>query len=246
MNITNICIIGLSNCGKTTLLNKIIGKNILPIKKTKVNLYIENSFDANSEDILKNLEEANNPYDIINIKTNIEGLYEANKRTTKFYDTICLELEVSENGKIVKNITQNCDFIIYVLNFKDIIRKQIFKHYEILNRDNKKVVLVVTNIDKFIHNNLFNTKEKIKNYVYEKYKENNLKLNLCEIIPVNLLDDSKDNFSEIINIANKTKKDVENIILRKKLKDLENYRDGEIFGKFMSAGIDILGSIFRH
>jgi hypothetical protein len=29
-------------------------------------------------------------------------------------------------------------------------------------------------------------------------------------------------------------------------KNLENYRDDKIFGKFMSAGIDILGNIFRH
>jgi len=242
MNITNICLVGLANSGKTTLLNKIIGKNILPSRKTQVNFYVENTFDENAINL--NLDNQTDPRDIINIKTPIAGLYEANKITTKFYDTICLELQKSNNGRIVLDICMNCDIILYVLNFKDIIRKQIFRHYEILSK-NKKVILIITQIDKLAENPLFDNKEKVRNFVFEKYKENNIKLNLCEIIPVNLLDNMKDNFNEVINIVNKTKRDVENIILRKKVKELDDIRDAENFSSFLGAGIDIITSLFK-
>jgi len=245
MNITNICLIGLSNSGKTTLLNKIIGKDILPSGKTHVNFYVENTFDEKAINLNLDNYNDNDPRDIINIKTPIVGLYEANKITTKFYDTVCLELEKSNNGRIVQDICMNCDFILYVLNFKDIIRKQIFRHYEILSKNNKKVVLVITHIDKLAHNPLFDNKEKVRKYVFEKYKENNIKLNLCEIIPVNLLDNMKDNFYEILNIVNKTKRDVENIVLRKKVKELDDIRDAENFSNFLGAGISIISSIFK-
>ena len=55
----------------------------------------------------------------------------------------------------------------------------------------------------------------------------------------------KDNFYEILNIVNKTKRDVENIVLRKKVKELDDIRDAENFSNFLGAGISIISSIFK-
>ena len=157
-DILNICVVGLVNSGKTTLINKIIGNvtqdNYHP---TNVNLMISNNNMDESELLTNNIIVSDNMTNINNaiknmnyyavdnmyngqklltLKTPLKSLYYINSDSTIFYDTCGLELTKSDKGKNVLEITKKCNVILYVLKFNGLTKLNpvVFKHYKLFKK----------------------------------------------------------------------------------------------------------------
>jgi hypothetical protein len=135
--------------------------------------------------------------------------------------------------------------VLYILNFQDVIYNAIFKHYELLKKYKKKVYIIVTHIDLFVDNELFNSNIKIKNTVLDKYMDKGIKLNLDDIIPLNLLEMMNDNFKSLINIINNVKIELENIKLKNRLESLEDYKNAEIISNIFNVSTEIISNIVK-
>jgi GTPase Era involved in 16S rRNA processing len=267
-NTIKIGVIGLEKSGKSTLLNKLIGQDILPTSDkqknqvTNVNILIKNTMSnkpqlfANNmivadgiSDICYAIQNINNNThnndNLLILKTNIKSLYDINSTTIDFYDTLGLEKQKSIKGKVVMDIVINCDVVLYILNFQDVIYNAIFRHYELLKKYKKKVYIIVTHIDLFVDNELFNSNIKIKNTVLDKYMEKGIKLNLDDIIPLNLLEMMNDNFKSLINIINNVKIELENIKLKNRLESLEDYKNAEIISNIFNVSTEIISNIVK-
>lgn len=144
------------------------------------------------------------------------------------------------------DIAKKCKVILYVLNFQDIIYKAIFRQYLLLKKHKKLIYIIVTHIDLFSDNELFNSNMKIKNTLIQKFTEHGIILNLDSIIPLNLLEQNNDNFMLLVKIIHNIKIDFENKKLEKWQADVENYQTAEIAGGLLGVGIDIISSIVRN
>lgn len=263
-NTIKIGVIGLEKCGKSTLLNKIIGQDIISTPcGQSTNILIKNTLLKNSELIANNIivaediKNINNVFknitfyadnsDILTLNTKIKSLYDINSNTIQFYDTIGLELVKNSKGKIVTDIVMKCDVILYVLNFQDLVYDVIFRHYKLLKKHNKKVYIIVTHIDLFVNNIEYNSNMKIKNMILNKYIENDIKLNPNDIIPLNLLgiNDIDGSFETLVNIINNLKIELENMKLKRRLDDVEFFQNGQIVNGLFGAGVSIISSIVK-
>jgi len=217
-DILNICVVGLVNSGKTTLINKIIGNvpqdNYHP---TNVNIMISNNSMDESELITNNIIVSDNITNINNaiknmnyyavdnmyngqkliaLKTPLKLLYYINSDSTIFYDTCGLELTESNKGKNVLEITKKCNVILYVLKFNGLAKLNpvVFKHYKLFKKYNKKVYIIVTHIDLYNIPNM-----NIKNSILQNYLAGGINIEPDEIILFNLLEHTNHNFISYIN-----------------------------------------------
>ena len=117
-----IGVIGLEKCGKSTLLNKLIGQDILLTSDkrkdqvTNINVLIKNTLSDKPELLANNMivaegkedvcnaiyninHNANNNNNLLILKTKIKSLYDINSTTIEFYDTLGLERTKSIKGK---------------------------------------------------------------------------------------------------------------------------------------------------
>jgi GTPase Era involved in 16S rRNA processing len=268
-NTIKIGVIGLEKSGKSTLLNKLIGQDILLTSDkqnkeqvTNINVLIKNTMSNKPELLANNMivaegiddisiairninQNADNNDNLLILKTNIKSLYDVNSLTIEFYDTLGLERTKSSKGAIVMNIVTKCEVILYVLNFQDLIYNAIFRQYELLKKYKKRVYIIVTHPDLFVNNELFNSNMKIKNTVISKYMEEGIKLNPDDIIPLNLLETNNDNFQSLVNIINNVKIELENTKLKERLDKVEDYQNGQIIGGIFGLGIDLISNIAK-
>lgn len=264
-----IGVIGLEKSGKSTLLNKLIGQDILLISDkrredqvTNINVLIKNTVSDKPELLANNIivaegkedvcnaiyninHNANNNDNLLILTTKIKSLYDINLTTIEFYDTLGLERTKSIKGKIVMDIVMKCEVILYVLNFQDLIYDAIFRQYELLKKHKKRVYIIVTHPDLFVNNESFNSNMKIKNTVLGKYMEQGIKLNPDDIMPFNLLEMNNDNFKSLVNIINNVKIELENTKLKKRLESVEDYQNSQIIGNIFGAGINLISSIAK-
>jgi GTPase Era involved in 16S rRNA processing len=263
-NTIKIGVIGLEKYGKSTLLTKLIGQDIILTScNQSTNILITNTMSKNPELISHNtiigqgVDDINDAFkkitlyaensDILTLKTKIKSLYDINSNTIQFYDTIGLELVKNSKGKIVTDIVMKCEVILYVLNFQDLVYDVIFRHYKLLKKHNKKVYIIVTHIDLFAKNAEYNSNMKIKNMILNKYMENDIKLNPDDIIPLNLfgIDDNDGSFATLVNIINNLKIELENMKLKRRLDDVEFFQNGQIVNGLFGAGVSIISSIVK-
>ena len=268
-NTIKIGVIGLEKSGKLTLLNKLIGQDILLItdkqnkeQVTNINVLVKNTISNKPELLANNMivaegivdvstaikninQNTDNNDNLLILKTKIKSLYDVNSTTMHFYDTLGLERKKSVKGAIVMNIVIKCEVILYVLNFQDIIYNTIFKQYELLKKYKKRVYVIVTHPDLFVNNELFNSNMKIKNTVLTKYMEEGIRLNLDDIIPLNLLETNNDNFQSLVNIINNVKIELENTNLKERLEKVEDYQNYQIMGNIFEIGVDIISNISK-
>jgi len=268
-NTIKIGVIGLEKSGKSTLLNKLIGQDILLTsdrqnkeQNTNINVLIKNTMSekpellANNMIVAEGIDDVSNAIRNINqntdnndnlliLRTKIKSLHDINSTTIEFYDTLGLERTKSTKGKIVMNIVTKCEVILYVLNFQDLIYNAIFRQYELLKKYKKRVYVIVTHPDLFVNNESFNSNMKIKNTVLSKYIGEGIKLNPDDIIPLNLLEMNNDNFQSLVNIINNVKIELENTKLKERLERVEDYQNGQIMGGIFGLGIDLISNIAK-
>lgn len=250
-NIVKIGVVGLKKSGKSTLLNKLIGQDILSTNnETNNNILIKNSILENPELISNNMILAqgkdnicstlsnNNIDNILVLKMKLKSL----DSNIQFYDTLGLERQKSHKGRIVMDIVRNCEVILYVLNFQDIIYEAVFTQYELLKKYKKTIYIIVTHIDLFVNNELFNSDMKIKNTVVQKFSDKGISLNIDSIILLNLLAENNDNFMLLVSIINNLKMELENIKLKKQLESVEYYQNDQI----ISGVVNIITSIAKN
>ena len=268
-NTIKIGVIGLEKSGKSTLLNKLIGQDILLTsdrqnkeQNTNINVLIKNTMSekpellANNMIVAEGIDDVSNAIRNINqntdnndnlliLRTKIKSLHDINSTTIEFYDTLGLERTKSTKGKIVMNIVTKCEVILYVLNFQDLIYNAIFRQYELLKKYKKRVYVIVTHPDLFVNNESFNSNMKIKNTVLSKYIGEGIKLNPDDIIPLNLLEMNNDNFQSLVNIINNVKIELENTKLKERLERVEDYQNGQIMGGIFGLGVDLISNIAK-
>jgi GTPase Era involved in 16S rRNA processing len=268
-NTIKIGVIGLEKSGKSTLLNKLIGQDILLTsdrqnkeQNTNINVLIKNTMSekpellANNMIVAEGIDDVSNAIRNINqntdnndnlliLRTKIKSLHDINSTTIEFYDTLGLERTKSTKGKIVMNIVTKCEVILYVLNFQDLIYNAIFRQYELLKKYKKRVYVIVTHPDLFVNNESFNSNMKIKNTVLSKYIGEGIKLNPDDIIPLNLLETNNDNFQSFVNIINNVKIELENTKLKERLERVEDYQNGQIIGDIFGIGVNLISNIAK-
>lgn len=129
-NVIKFGVVGLENSGKSTLLNKLIGHDILQTsdkrkegQKTNINILIKNTMLEKPEliannmivaegidDVFNAIQNINNSTDILDnlmiLKTKIKSVDNINYNTIQFYDTLGLEKQKSIKGCIVMDIAK--------------------------------------------------------------------------------------------------------------------------------------------
>jgi GTPase SAR1 family protein len=259
----NIVVIGLKNSGKTTLLNKLIGTNILPTnKETNNNIIISNTNERSvfllnkvpyqnhlyheEEQIQKIILELPNSTinrDIV-IQTKIKCLNDNNLSNINFYDTIGLSETKSDAGLLVQEIARNASLLLYVINLYDIDKPIIYKHYNILKKYKIKVCLVITHCDKFEYDIYLDTTSKIKNKIINNYILHDINL-VKDNTNIIVMNEDSDNFMQLKSIINNLKSDIEITNLNKRLTSMEDAENARFYSGMFGIGIDIVSSIIK-
>ena len=115
----NICIVGKTNAGKSTLINNLVGE-IISISNKKINT---------TEELITGIRNVSNTQLVFYDTPGINYI-----KNTKIKNTLL--------KKNLWNGIDTSDIFIYLINFKTYNFKEVVKNLNILNRENKEIIIV--------------------------------------------------------------------------------------------------------